>query len=207
MTVKYRYREPLPSYPTQKVSIVLVTHDPDSWQIACAIAALSCQTHHNWELLIAHDGFDSRFADDMSTNTIVDQVRVYMETAQTGDWGYHIRSKYEAMCTGDWIGGMCDDDWMAPVYLEELLHAANSQEASFAQCDYLHNYSQWAEIHKGFPVVGHVGIGGWIAKRELVLRHPHATFTETADGDRVFAMSQDPEFRPALVERALYVHG
>jgi hypothetical protein len=206
MTVRYRYREPLPSYPTQKVSIVLVTHNPDPHQVMCAVSALACQTHHNWELLAVHDGFNSTF-DSLCEQFPQYRTRYFLEDKQTGDWGYHVRSKYEAMCTGDWIGGMCDDDWMAPVYLEELLHAANSQEASFAQCDYLHNYTQWAEIHKGFPVVGHVGIGGWIAKRELVLRHPHTTFTETADGDRVVKMSQDSEFRPALVEKALYVHG
>ena len=211
MPVKYRFRESLfGKYPNDKVSIVLVTYQPNRPQLMCALSALQAQTHDNIEVLVVHDGMDHDWVLEkgLYEERLCDHRFTFLTYPNhTGDWGYRIRSEYESQCSGDWVGGFCDDDWCAPVYIEELLHQAHQDKATFVQCDYLHNYTEWKNIVIAAPTIGHVGIGGWLAKREMLLRHPHVTFGPAADGERIVEMSKDEEFKSAKAWKALFVHG
>lgn len=193
------------------VSIVVVTYRREA-RLLSLLYALKAQTHERIEVIVVHDGpvnglwplpgFTS------SQDTVDDRFQFYSHPENTGSWGYRIRSQYEQLCTGDFIGGMADDDWCAPTYVEWLLHDALTQRADFAYCDFVHNHSRW-DAHRTVLDVGGIGIGGWIARAHLVKETPHQPATPcsfTEDGERcmrIVAKSQRQVHVPAY----LFIHG
>jgi glycosyltransferase involved in cell wall biosynthesis len=187
------------------VSIVVITYQRDA-RLLSLLYALRAQTHERIEVIVAHDGPDGGLLKDVIEPKLNDtRFRFYTHHENTGHWGYKIRSHYEQYSTGDFVGGMADDDWCAPTYVEWLLHDALAQRADFAYCDFVHNHSRWG-AHNAIPVEGGIGIGGWIARSHLVKGTPHDGDGFTEDGRRVARIMQKSQGR-AHVPAYLFVHG
>lgn len=193
--VRFTHHRPLGVPEGERVTLVVF-----SWQrvaqLESLLHALRCQTHPNFKCVVVHDGPDPAWSwpgewVDHMRRSVGDDWRFdfVVHPEHVGDWGYPARRAYEASVDGEWVGELCDDDWVAPTYLEQLLHAALSNNAQVAYCDYIHNFTNWGAHEAQFKSL-HIGIGGWIVRREVALAHDYPRPIHfTSDGERIDKMA------------------
>ena len=73
-----------------------------------------------------------------------------------------------------------DDAYYTPEYIEKMLQAAEKGRADLVCCDWVCD-----RAYTGRPKVGQIDVGGFLVKRDLMLRHGWPDRGPTGDGKLV----------------------
>ncbi len=149
--------------------------------LRCLIASLQSQTHRNWEAVIVHDGPVSAEVRPAWLKLQELDSRVRLEEAQhrAGDHGHHWRRPYALTLDADYIAFSNDDNYYAPVFLEQLLEEA-VKGAEMVYCDMVHSHRKWRAI-AAKPLRGYMDMGNWICRRERIQATEWTDFSFAAD--------------------------
>lgn len=172
--------------PSVKLSLILITYQRVN-QLLSMLYALKSQTHQNLEVLVVHDG-PTDWKEVRESFPEDPRFQFFATPEHEGFWGYAAEERFEAQTTGDFIGRVNDDEYVAPVYAEWLLHAAITNNVDASYCDFIHNYFQWNSFDAEFKRC-RVGGTGWIARRDVRLKTPTPVpYHQQSDGERVDLM-------------------
>lgn len=133
------------------------------------ISSLSLQTHHNWNLILIHDG-----PSDMSKaiyNLILGDPRItFVETeSRTGNWGHGLRQMaLENYELGDYVVITNADNYYVPTFVEYMIKGfSKSHTAVATYCDKMtHSYKAWDVIQCRLER-GYIDCGGVMVKSEI----------------------------------------
>lgn len=135
------------------------------------ISSLICQTYHNWELHLIHDGkSDGKM---IKTLTSYNDMRIhwYEEPTHTGNYGHAIRSKYlqSLKRKGDYVIISNIDNYYMPVFLEKAIESmqANPRAVATYCSQIVHNYT-------GFKVMNCRLARGYIDAGNVILKFEEA---------------------------------
>jgi hypothetical protein len=123
------------------------------------ISALLCQTYHNWELHLIHDGPNVLDLPDDPRIKYIKRERL------NNDYGHTIRKEWLQKVTGQYVLITNPDNYYAPPFLELALHTFNKNPKSIAVfCNQMvHSYKAWDMI----PVRvcrGYIDCGGVVLR-------------------------------------------
>ena len=121
-----------------KLSVIVPAYNAEKTVRPC-LDSIMAQTRPVDELIVINDG---------STDTTEEILREYAErypgvvryqTVENGGQGRARNIGFE-QSTGDWIGYVDSDDWIAPEMYEKLLDAATQEKAEIALCEVLAHF-------------------------------------------------------------------
>jgi glycosyltransferase involved in cell wall biosynthesis len=101
------------------VSLILLSHDYERF-VGDAIRSVLGQTYQRWELIVV---------DDASTDASVDVIRrfadprIHLVPLATNVGSSAAYNRGYCSCSGDYVGGLDADDWLAPTRLERQVAA------------------------------------------------------------------------------------
>ena len=187
----------IPLEPLPLVSLaVRVKYAPE--RLHLFLLSMRRQRHPNWEVVAVTDG------PNPDAKKLVDQIgdariRLIETPTALGRWGHPYRQVGLDACRGDFIGTSNDDNYYVPGYLEQMVMAIESDDADMAICKILHSYYAWTATAAGGD------LGAWIARRELVRKHPWPGNEFTSD--QVYVRQLIGGARKVVeVPRPLFVH-
>ena len=135
------------------------------------ISSLTLQTHHNWNLILIHDG-PSDMRECIQTLILGDPRIMFIETkSRTGNWGHGLRQMaLETYDLGNYVVITNADNYYVPTFIEYMLKGfGKSHTAVATYCDKMtHSYKAWdvipCRLERGFIDCGGVMIKSEIAK-------------------------------------------
>lgn len=135
------------------------------------ISSLTLQTHHNWKLILIHDGpSDMREA---IQNLILGDPRItFIETKKRiNNWGHGLRQKaINEYDLGDYVVITNADNYYVPTFVEYMLKGFKKSHTAVATyCEKMtHSYKAWdvinCKLEKGYLDCGCVMVKSEVAK-------------------------------------------
>lgn len=125
------------------------------------ISALMCQTHHNWELWLIHDG--------PGTNPKCEDSRVkYMETAKhQGNWGHYIRRDYlQKEHDADFVVITNADNYYVPSFCEAMIAGFGFNNVATYCAKMVHSYVKWGILECRLSR-GYLDCGGVMVRADV----------------------------------------
>lgn len=164
--------------------------------LVCVLASLRCQTFRDWDALVVHNGpFDADLGYSLRMDVNDTRIRVVCAPEAKGQWGHPWRLWGARQTLGRYVGFCNDDGYYAPPYLQRLVTLLNGG-ADLALCDFVHGFPEHVPDYPPYrpvvagPRVGSVNVGGFLARRELVLATPWEDFGVLGDGRYVEALAR-----------------
>jgi len=165
-------------------------------------AFLNCMRRQRWdnlEIIAVNDGPCSMNLWDRHEESEGFSVKIIETPEPKGHWGHPYRQLGIDAATGDWIGLTNDDNYYVPGFVEQMVGAAERNNAEVVMCQVLHSYAGW-----GVTGVG-TDLGCFLAKRELVKETPWEGIDLKADR-RYLQRLLNRSRNIAVVERPLFIH-
>lgn len=135
------------------------------------ISSLICQTHHNWELHLIHDGKATegfKVFKDLYTDK---RIFLYEEPEHSGNYGHSIRAKYLKALSyrSEYVIISNIDNYYMPVFLEKAIESmqVNPRAVATYCSQIVHNYT-------GFKVMNCRLSRGYIDSGQVMLKFDEA---------------------------------
>ncbi len=159
------------------VSLICLTDRPLHLQHFLAMLAL--QTYQHWDLTVLDQGGNScaHFYEDA-------RIR-WTAVPDRRDWGQTEKMSAVAKVTGEYVGFPNDDGYYCPAYLTQMVAAGQARAADLVYCDWVsaHDMGRDGYVpYQGAPVIGYLDVGGFLVRREVMLRHGWPDRGPTGDG-------------------------
>lgn len=173
---------------------VRVKYGPD--RLGAFLLSMLRQRYDNWEVVAFTDGPNYE-AQEVVEQFNDERVTLLETTRRLGRWGHPYRQAAFERCQGEWIGTQNDDNYLTPGYLEQMVAAAEDEQADVVCCQMLHRYSGWGVVAPGGDLCG------WLAKAKLI----HKTKWEGTGfiADRDYLLKISAGNKVATVGRPLVV--
>jgi len=181
------------------------------YNVQCLIYSLLSQTYDNFEVILIHDGYDSKH-EDIIKPYLNDKRFKYIYTYQRyNDWGMSLRNKGLQLAKGEWIINTNDDNYYVPIYLEELTKSiTNNLECNFVYYDCVLNHHNVINHNKKdygllVPQLKHsyIDMGQFAVKKEIITKYQ---FESVAPADGVLIEEMKHELVPEYIDKILFVH-
>lgn len=209
--MRYWNKQPHPIVGAPVVGLAVATYHQTAC-LTCLLASLQAQTYRHFRVAVVHDGpmpenaFRSYLDGRARKQNEIDDARfVLADVPHRGVFGHNCRVAGWAMlqdCT--YLGSTNGDNYYAPVYLEAMVHALQSQKADLAYCNVVHSHKLWHPMDTKLER-GQIDVGCWLAKAELVRATFWEDFTFAGDWSFLAAMlAKKPKV--AKVKHYLMVH-
>lgn len=124
----------------EKIFVVVPVYKVEAYLERCIDSILN-QTYTNWELVLVDDGSpDScpaicdRYAAEYENITVIHQENGGLSAARNAGIDYAFRCGNSEQ---DWINFIDSDDFVHPLYLEHLYHAAKDAEVELGCCSFI----------------------------------------------------------------------
>jgi len=201
---------PVVGEPIVSMAIASYLHgDPRRFSsLASLLCSLKAQSWEKWEAVVVHDGKAPELPAFLRTVIDTDPRIAFVETAERKQIHGHPHRAWaiETLCKGTYACFSNDDNWYAPAYFQWLLHLLTTHSADFAYCDMIHSHQKWKPLSTK-PVRGHIDVGGFIASRKLMLRHPWSSQYWDFSGDGRYIQLLTTKGRVIKADKAhLFVH-
>ncbi len=198
-----------------KLSIVCVTYKRPKL-LKVLIESFLAQTIQNFEILVMHDGPDEEtrlILEDYAKN-YPGKVTPYFSDNRYNDYGHSLRDLGIAMCKSQYLLLTNDDNYYAPVFIENMFEAIETQKLDIVYCDMVHSHV-FPELPNpiGYqtlitePRRWRIDIGAFIARTDLA---KIVGFRDKGfEGDATYfedLLSLVPEPKVGKVEKVLFVH-
>lgn len=173
-----------------KVSIVIPCYNCAPWIEKC-LDALKNQTYEKFEIICV---------DDCSTDNTIDKIETYKKNTcldikllkNIENVGPAIsRNRGVEQAKGKWLSFCDSDDWYEPNFIEEMLNAAENENANLVMCEYrkvFESGKKSKEVHylQGFNKE---------ASKEDILAYSKASLGLLMVEKKVFSKSAIPDLR------------
>lgn len=173
------------------------------------VASFQGQTHHNWKMLVVHDGKAPWAEAQAVFRGLENDKRVSVDETETRkkEFGHpHRQAAIEHLLADgcDWIGLTNQDNWYAPTYLEWMLHDATTKKAEFVCCDFVSSHKMWKPVTTQLRRGG-IDLGCFLAHRSVVEKVKFDKFTFAGDWDYISRLTSAAK-RSVKVNATLFVH-
>ncbi len=167
------------------------------------LLSLRRQRYTNWRCVFVTDG-PMRYKDEFA-DQVYDTWDLIETSERRGLWGHPYRHVGIAAALGwsevQYVGLNNDDNYLTPGYIEQLVNAAQDEQADLVLCRMLHAYSGWGVVASD-PVAGCADVGNWIASADLIRQVKFDEYDFLADGRFVERLAAKAK-KVARVEKPL----
>lgn len=168
------------------------------------LASLNVQTHREWSADVLDQGIGS------SAFEVVEQCWnprvIWRKVARVGDWGQTVKFEAAQRARAEWVGFPNDDAYYCPRYLELMLQHAQTHDADLVYCDWVSASDMGVPYvaYYAHPSIGLIDVGGFLVKRDVLVRHGWPDRGPTGDGQLIASLVASG-VRHVRVPHVLYV--
>jgi len=183
--------------PQPLVSVVVrVKYDLRS--LSAFTLSLEKQRYGNCEVICVTDG-PRPDIDDWGINP-EGRFKIIRTPVAKGRWGHPYRQLGIDAAQGEYLILANDDNYLCPGFIEQLLYPLEHEACDISCCKIAHAYSGWGITSYGSDLCG------WMAKAELVKRHPWTGVDFDSDAHYLQELVKDfGSERVSRVDRVLVV--
>ena len=116
---------------TSKISVIVPVYQVETYLPRCLDSILA-QTHQHLEIILVDDGSQDHSGDICDAYASQDSRIIVLHQKNKG--ASAARNAGVALASGDWIGFVDGDDWIAPEMYAYLLEIAEQYRSDLAQC-------------------------------------------------------------------------
>jgi hypothetical protein len=166
-----------------KVAAICLADRPQ--HLALFLRCLALQTLTDWHCLVLDQGDDPAVGWMCRNNFIPDEPypnRYFSYSASTdrrvthyivprhGDWGQVEKFAAAQRVDADWLCFPNDDAYYCPAFLERMVTTGEERGADLVYCDWVYDKAGYAG-YQGRPITGQIDVGGFLVRREALLKH------------------------------------
>jgi glycosyltransferase involved in cell wall biosynthesis len=190
-----------------KIEFIIPTYERTD-HLMCTISSIRAQSSKKWKIHVVADcppdGTMDKIIDYFKDD---DRIKFTILPERYNDWGHTPRNYGLERATEDWIVMTGEDNYYAPVFVDNFLEVANTN-CHFVFCNMVHNWTNYQYFPIDCqPIWGKIDIGNFMVRREYAQQMRLDVTIEQADG--VFVeeyLKKFPLKQIIKINKFLYVH-